>query len=164
MTNKEILLVVDVFSNEKDIDKEIIFQAIEAALESATIARYEFPIKARVVIDRITGAYTTYRRWQVLEESEEFTGGIEFPTTQISLQAAQIDEPDCEVDDFVEEEIDSVEFGRISAQAAKQVIIHKVREAERKKVADAYMDKVGELVTGVIKRIEKGSVFVFVVI
>lgn len=159
MANKEILLVVDVFSNEKDIDKEIIFQAIESALESATIARYEFPVKARVVIDRITGAYTTYRRWQVLEESDEFTGGIEFPTTQISLQAAQIDEPDCEVDDFVEEEIDSVEFGRISAQAAKQVIIHKVREAERKKVADAYMDKVGELVTGVIKRIEKGSVY-----
>ena len=159
MSNKDILLVADVFSNEKDIDKEIIFQAIESALESATVARYEFPIKARVVIDRLTGTYTTFRRWQVVEESEEFSGGIEFPTTQISLQVAQIDEPEIEVDDFVEDEIDSVEFGRISAQAAKQVIIHKVREAERKKVADAYIDKVGELVTGVIKRIEKGSVY-----
>ena len=102
--------------------KEVIFQAIESALESATLARYEFPIKARVAIDRITGAYTTFRRWQVVEENEEFSGGIEFPTTQISLQVAQIDDPDCEVDDFVEDEIESVEFGRISAQAAKQVI------------------------------------------
>jgi len=160
MANKEVLLVVDVFSNEKDIEKEVIFQAIESALESATVTRYEFPVKARVVIDRLTGAYQTYRRWQVVEESDEFAGGVEFPTTQISLRAAQIDEPDIEVDDFVEDDIESVEFGRISAQSAKQVIIHKVREAERKKVADAYMDRVGELVTGVIKRIEKGNVYV----
>jgi N utilization substance protein A len=159
MADKDILLVVDVFSNEKDIDKEIIFQAIESALESATISRYEFPILARVSIDRITGENTTYRRWQIVEENAEFPGGIEFPTTQISLQVAQIDEPEMEVDDFVEDEIEAAEFGRISAQAAKQVIIHKVREAERKKVADAYMDRVGELVTGVIKRIEKGSVY-----
>lgn len=159
MADKDVLLVVDVFSNEKDIEKEIIFQAIESALESATVSRYAFPILARVSIDRITGENTTFRRWQVVEESAEFPGGIEFPTTQISLQVAQIDEPEIEVDDFVEDDIEAVEFGRISAQAAKQVIIHKVREAERKKVADAYMDKVGELVTGVIKRIEKGSVY-----
>ncbi|BCG62968.1 MAG: N utilization substance protein A [Methyloprofundus sp.] len=160
MANKEVLLVVDVFSNEKDIDKEIIFEAIETALESATVSSYEFPIKARVIIDRLTGGYTTYRRWQVVNESDEFPGGLEFPTTQISLQAAQIDEPSIEVDDFIEDEIESVEFGRISAQSAKQVIIHKVREAERKKVADAYIDRVGELVTGVIKRIEKGNVYI----
>ncbi|WP_428353754.1 transcription termination factor NusA [Methyloprofundus sp.] len=159
MADKDVLLVVDVFSNEKDIEKEIIFQAIESALESATISRFEFPIKARVSIDRITGTNTTYRRWEVIEESEEFPGGIEFPTTQIALQVAQIDEPEIEVGDFVEDEIEPAEFGRISAQTAKQVIIHKVREAERKKVADAYIDKVGELVTGVIKRIEKGSVY-----
>ncbi|GFO73769.1 transcription termination/antitermination protein NusA [Bathymodiolus platifrons methanotrophic gill symbiont] len=159
MADKDVLLVVDVFSNEKDIEKEVIFQAIESALESATVSRYEFPIKARVSIDRITGENTTYRRWQVVEETDEFPGGIEFPTTQISLQAAQVDDPEIEVDDFVEDEIEAAEFGRISAQAAKQVIIHKVREAERKKVADAYIDKVGELVTGVIKRIEKGSVY-----
>ena len=159
MADKDVLLVVDVFSNEKDIEKEIIFQAIESALESATISRYEFPIKARVSINRITGANTTYRRWQVVEESTEFPGGVEFPTTQISLQIARIDDPEIEVEDFVEDEIEPVEFGRISAQAAKQVIIHKVREAERKKVADAYIDRVGELVTGVIKSIEKGSVY-----
>lgn len=160
MANKEVLLVVDVFSNEKDIEKEVIFQAIESALESATVARYEFPVKVRVAINRLTGAYTTFRRWQVVEESDAFVGGIEFPTTQISLQVAQIDQPDIEVGDFIEDEIESVEFGRISAQSAKQVIIHKVREAERKKVADAYVDRVGELVTGVIKRIEKGNVYI----
>lgn len=160
MVNKEILLIVDVFSNEKDIEKDIVFQAIESALESATVSRYEFPVKVRVVINRDTGDYSTLRRWQVVEESDEFQGGVEFPTTQISLQVAQIDNPDIEVGDFIEDEIESVEFGRISAQAAKQVIIHKVREAERKKVADAYMDRVGELVTGVIKRIEKGSVYI----
>ena len=159
MADKDVLLVVDVFSNEKDIEKEIIIQAIESALESATVSRYAFPILARVSIDRITGENTTFRRWQVVEESAEFPGGIEFPTTQISLQVAQLDEPEIEVDDFVEDDIEAVEFGRISAQAAKQVIIHKVREAERKKVADAYIDRVGELVTGVIKRIEKGSVY-----
>jgi len=160
MANKEILLIVDVFSNEKDIEKNVIFEAIESALESATIAGYEVPIKVRVVIDRVTGIYTTYRRWQVVEESDEFQGGIEFPTTQISLAVAQLDEPDIEVDDFIEDEIESVEFGRIAAQTAKQVIIHKVRDAERRKVAEAYQDRVGELVTGVIKRIEKGNVYI----
>jgi len=159
MSNKEILLVVDVFSNERDIEKGIIFEAMESALESATIARYNFPIKARVVIDRVTGDYKTYRCWEVVEDSSEINSGIEFPTMQISLMAAQIDEPEIEKGDFIEDEIESVEFGRISAQMAKQVIIHKVREAERKKVADAYRDRVGELVTGVIKRIEKGSIY-----
>lgn len=159
MADKDILLVVDVFSNEKDIEKEIIFQAIESALESATISRYEFAILARVSIDRETGANTTFRRWQVVEENAEFASGVAFPTTQVTLKVAQIEDPEIEVDDFVEDETEPAEFGRISAQAAKQVIIHKVREAERKKVADAYMDKVGELVTGVIKRIEKGSVY-----
>jgi len=159
MSNKEILLVVDVFSNERDIEKGIIFEAMESALESATIARYNFPIKARVVIDRITGDYKTYRCWEVVEDSSEINSGIEFPTMQISLMAAQVDEPEIEKGDFIEDEIESVEFGRISAQMAKQVIIHKVREAERKKVADAYRDRVGELVTGVIKRIEKGSIY-----
>jgi len=159
MSNKEILLVVDVFSNERDIEKSIIFEAMESALESATIARYAFPIKARVEIDRITGNYITYRRWQIVDTNAEGANGLEFPTTQISLEVAQLDDPEIEVDEYIEEEVESVEFGRISAQTAKQVIIHKVREAERKKVADAYQDRVGELVTGVIKRIEKGSVY-----
>lgn len=160
MVNKDILLVADVFSNEKEIEKEVIFQAIESALESATVSRYKFPIKVRVCIDRMTGVNTTYRQWQVVEESDEFAGGVEFPTTQIALQVAQIDNPEIKVHDFVEDEIEPVKFGRISAQTAKQAIIHKIREAERKKIADIYMDKVGELVIGVIKRIKKGNIYI----
>lgn len=159
MANKEILLVVDVFSNEKAIEKEIVFQAIEAALEMATVKRYPNPIKARVEIDRKTGDYKTYRLWDVVAPNSEINGDVEFPGTQILLDVARLDNPDAQVGDVVEEEIESVEFGRIAAQTAKQVIIHKVREAERKKIVDAYKNRVGELITGVVKRIEKGSVY-----
>ncbi|MGR9051214.1 MAG: transcription termination factor NusA [Gammaproteobacteria bacterium] len=159
MANKEILLVVDVFSNEKDIDKEIIFQAVESALEAATAKRYGNQIKARVDIDRKTGDYKTYRRWEVVEPDADFEGGLEFPESQILLEDASKGNPDIQVGDFVEEQIESVEFGRIAAQTAKQVIIHKVREAERRKIVDAYVDRVGELITGIVKRIEKGNVF-----
>ncbi|HEX5605607.1 MAG TPA: transcription termination factor NusA [Candidatus Binatia bacterium] len=159
MANKEILLVVDVFSNEKAIEKEVVFQAIESALEMATIKRYANPIKARVEIDRKTGDYKTYRLWDVVAPNSEINGDVEFPGTQILLDVAKFDNPDAQVGDVVEEEIESVEFGRIAAQTAKQVIIHKVREAERKKIVDAYKSRVGELITGVVKRIEKGSVY-----
>ncbi|MEY4210716.1 MAG: transcription termination/antitermination protein NusA [Pseudomonadota bacterium] len=159
MANKEILLVADVFANEKEIDKEIIFQAIESALEAATVKRYENPVKARVSINRHTGDYTTYRRWQVVGINPDINGDVEFPGWQILLEAAQIDEPNIEIGDFVEEEVESVAFCRIAAQTAKQVIIQKVREAERRKIVEAYQDRVGDLVTGVVKRIEKGSVY-----
>ena len=159
MANKEILLVADVFANEKEIDKEIIFQAIESALEAATVKRYETPIKARVSINRQTGAYSTFRRWQVVEPNADINGDVEFPGTQILLEAAQMDNPNIQVGDFIEEEIESVDFCRIAAQTAKQVIIQKVREAERRKIVEAYEDRVGELITGVVKRLEKGSVY-----
>jgi transcription termination/antitermination protein NusA len=159
MANKEILLVVEVFSNEKEIEKEIIFQAIESALETATIKRYAHPIKARVAIDRKTGDYKTYRQWEVVAANPHVDGDVEFPTTQVLLEVAKLDNPNVQVGDLIEEEIESVDFGRIAAQTAKQVIIHKVREAERKKVVDAYKSRVGELVTGTVKRIEKGSVY-----
>jgi N utilization substance protein A len=159
VANKEILLVVDVFSNEKAIEKEVVFQAIESALEMATIKRYANPIKARVEIDRKTGDYKTYRLWDVVAPNSEINGDVEFPGTQILLDVAQFDNSNAQVGDVVEEEIESVEFGRIAAQTAKQVIIHKVREAERKKIVDAYKNRVGELITGVVKRIEKGSVY-----
>lgn len=159
MANKEILLVADVFANEKEIDKEIIFQAIESALEAATVKRYENPIKARVSINRHTGDYSTYRRWQVVEPDPQINGDVEFPGSQVLLEVAQMEQPDIKVGEFVEEEIESVEFCRIAAQTAKQVIIQKVREAERKKIVDAYQDRVGELVTGIVKRLEKGSVY-----
>jgi len=159
MANKEILLVVEVFSNEKEIEKEIVFQAIESALETATIKRHVNQIKARVAIDRKTGDYSTYRQWEVVDANPACAGDVEFPTTQILLEVARLDNPDAQVGDIIEEEIESVDFGRIAAQTAKQVIIHKVREAERKKIVDAYQSRVGELVTGVVKRIEKGSIY-----
>jgi transcription termination/antitermination protein NusA len=159
VANKEILLVVEVFSNEREIEKEIVFQAIESALEAATIKRHANQIKARVAIDRKTGDYTTYRQWDVVDVNPSCDGDVEFPTTQVLLEVARLDNPDIQIGDVVEEEIESVDFGRISAQTAKQVIIHKVREAERRKIVEAYTSRIGELITGIVKRIEKGSVY-----
>ncbi|MCB1756578.1 MAG: transcription termination/antitermination protein NusA, partial [Gammaproteobacteria bacterium] len=122
--SKEILLVVDAVSNEKGVDEEIIFGALEAALASATRKKYAMDIDVRVVIDRETGDYKTHRRWEVLEDDAE----QEFPLRQMGLSAAGEDNPGVQVGDYVEEEIESVEFGRIAAQAAKQVIVQKVRE------------------------------------
>jgi N utilization substance protein A len=172
--DKEILLVVDVVSNEKGIDKEIIFQAIEAALATATRKRHGGEIDARVAIDRQTGAYETFRRWQVIDETrvpdetgEEGEDGedgedalvYEHPERQITLTEARQRDPDLKHGDFVEEPMESVDFGRIGAQTAKQVIVQKVREAERAQVVEAYKDRVGDLVTGVVKRVERGNVY-----
>ena len=157
--NKEILYVVDAVSHEKDVDKEIIFGAIESALAQATKKRHQTDILVRVDIDRESGDYETYRRWEVIDLAETEDGMLESPTKEITLEAAQIDEPDIEAGEFVEEQIDSVEFGRIAAQTAKQVIVQKVREAERMRVVDAYRDKVGELIMGVVKRVERGNVY-----
>lgn len=159
MANKEILLVVEVFSAEKEIEKELVFQAIESALETATIKRHVNQIRARVTIDRKTGDYKTFRQWEVVDANSACAGDVEFPTTQVLLEVAQLDNPKAQVGDIIEEEIESVDFGRIAAQTAKQVIIHKVREAERKKIVDEYKSRIGELVTGIVKRVEKGSVY-----
>ncbi len=159
MANKEILLVAEVFSNEREIEKEVVFQAIESALEAATVKRHANVIKARVEINRKTGDYITYRQWEVVDVNPTSAGDVEFPTTQVLLEVARLDDANIQVGDFVEEEIESVDFGRIAAQTAKQVIIHKVREAERLKIVEAYKDRVGELITGIVKRIEKGSVY-----
>ena len=158
-TNKEILLVADVFANEKDIDKEIVFEALESALAAAAIKRHENQINSRVVIDRATGDYITYRRWEVVAANDEIDGDLEYPDSQALLEVVHMDDPDAEVGDFIEEEIESVSFCRIAAQTAKQVIIQKIREAERKKVVEAYQDRVGELISGVVKRLEKGSIY-----
>jgi N utilization substance protein A len=155
--SKEILMVVDAVSNEKDVEKPIIFEAIEAALASATRKRHGDDILVRVAIDRHTGDYETFRRWEVVEEYA--ADESDAPLRQITLEAARQDNPEIQVGDFVEEEIESIEFGRIAAQAAKQVIVQKVREAERAKVVEAFKDREGQLVTGVVKRIDRGNVF-----
>ncbi|MCP4075717.1 MAG: transcription termination/antitermination protein NusA [Gammaproteobacteria bacterium] len=158
MDNKEILLVADTVSNEKGVDREVIFEAIEAALASATRKKHQKEIGVRVDIDRNTGHYDTYRQWEVVESAEN--GGLEEPLKQITLEAAQIDEPEIQLGEFVEEQIDSVDFDRIAAQTAKQVIVQKVREAERRKVIEAYADREGTLVMGQVKRVERGNVYV----
>jgi len=167
MDSKEILMVVDAVSNEKGIDKEIIFDAIEIALATATRKRQLGDIDARVAIDRESGEYETFRRWQVIDESlaaeadedDEDVLTFEFPGRQYTLAAARELEPDLNHGDYIEEPMESVDFGRIGAQTAKQVIVQKVREAERAMVVEAYQDRVGELVTGVVKRVERGNVY-----
>ncbi|WP_411726179.1 transcription termination factor NusA [Methyloglobulus sp.] len=159
MANKEILLVAEVFSNEKDIDKEIVFEAIESALEAATIKRHTNQIKVRVIIDRKIGNYVTYRQWDVVDANPEIDGDVEFPASQILLETARLEDKNIQVGDVIQKEIESVEFGRIAAQTAKQVIIQKVREAERQKIVEAYKSRIGELITGIVKRIEKGNVY-----
>ena len=161
--SKEILMVVDAVSNEKGVDREVIFSAIETALASATKKRHQYDIDARVAIDRETGDYDTFRRWVVVNEHPESEddeeGGYRYPTRQLLLEAARFDDPEIQVGDYVEEQIDSVDFGRIGAQTAKQVIVQKVREAERAQVVEAYNDRIGELVTGIVKRVERGNVY-----
>ena len=155
--NKEILMVVDVVSNEKGVSKEIIFEAIEAALASATKKRNREDIEVRVSIDRKTGDYDTFRRWEVVEDNDE---PLEYPTRQLKLGAAREQQSDINVGDYIEEPMESVEFGRIAAQTAKQVIVQKVREAERAQIIDAYEDRVGEMVSGVVKRVERSGVII----
>jgi len=154
--NREILLVVDAVSNEKGVEKEIIFEAIEAALASATRKKNGGEIEVRVAIDRETGDYDTFRRWLVVDDAE--TPVLENPIGEITLSAARSEDPDIQPGDFVEDQIESIDFGRIAAQTAKQVIVQKVREAERAKVVEAYQDRVGELVTGIVKRADRGTI------
>ncbi len=153
--NKEILMVVDVVSNEKGVAKDIIFEAIEAAMATATKKRHREDIEVRVAINRETGDYDTFRQWEAMPDSEE---ALEFPARQVYLSDALEQASDIEEGGFIEETMDSVEFGRIAAQTAKQVIVQKVREAERNQVIEAYQDRVGEMVSGVVKRVERGSV------
>jgi N utilization substance protein A len=154
--SKDILMVVDVVSAEKGVEKEIIFQAIEAALASATKKRYGSDIDARVAIDRHTGDYNTFRRWEVVDDEDE---NFESPERQVLYTRAQDLRPGIAVGEYIEEPLESVEFGRIAAQTAKQVIVQKVREAEREMVIEAYRDRAGELVTGTVKRVERGNVY-----
>lgn len=156
--SKEILLVVEAMSNEKGVDKEVIVEAIEAALASATKKRYPEEIDVRVAVDRQTGEYSTFHRWQVIED--EALDEVEFPEHVMVLSEARKRQPDVQVGEFIEEPMESIAFGRIAAQTAKQVIVQKVREAERAKVLDAYRDRVGELITGIVKKVERGNVIV----
>lgn len=162
--DKEILMVADAVSNELDVDKTIIYEAIEAALAMATRKRHGADIDVRVAIDPQTGTYDTFRCWTVIdpEAQDEETGEeIEFnPERDITLEDAQAKKSDAKIGDVIEEPMESVAFGRIAAQTAKQVIVQKVREAERAKVQDAYKRRVGELLSGVVKKANRDFVIV----
>jgi N utilization substance protein A len=154
--SKELLLVVDAVANEKGVDKGVIFDAMEAALASAAKKRYvDQDVSIRVSINRNNGDYETFRRWEVVPDDIV----MESPDRMTRLMDAVDEKPGSEVGDFVEEQIENPEFGRIAAQAAKQVIVQRVREAERAQVVDAFRDRVGELITGVVKRVERGAVY-----
>ncbi|NOZ54234.1 MAG: transcription termination/antitermination protein NusA [Gammaproteobacteria bacterium] len=157
MNNKEILLVVDAVSNEKGISRQTIFEAIESALATASKKLSGSDIDARVAIDQTSGEYQTFRRWEIMPDDGE---ELEYPDKQILLHDALKQNPEAEVGGYIDEPMESVEFGRIAAQAAKQVIVQKVREAERARVVEAFIGRVGELVMGVVKRVDKGNVII----
>jgi len=154
--SNEILTIVETVSREKGISREIIFEALEAALATATRKKHAGDIDAKVTIDRETGDYTTVRLWDVLDDDAE----IESSDRQIHVSDARRVDSNTQVGDQVEDPLEPVEFGRIAAQAAKQVIMQKVREAERVRIVGEFEERKGEMVTGVVKRMERGDVIV----
>jgi N utilization substance protein A len=152
--SKEILYVAEALSNEKNVSKEVIFEAVELALASATRKKHRKDMDVKVIIDTETGDYRSFRRWEVVSEED-----FEFEDKQITLKDAHKEDPELEIGDIIEEEMESIEFGRIAAQTAKQVILQKVREAERMQVVERFEDRVGEVLNGVVKRADRGHIF-----
>ncbi|MFJ2532382.1 transcription termination factor NusA, partial [Pseudomonas helmanticensis] len=152
---KEVLLVVESVSNEKGVPASVIFEALELALATATKKRFEDEVDLRVEINRHTGSYETFRRWTVVEENDLDDPAIETWPTKVAET-----HPGAKVGDVVEEKIESIEFGRIAAQTAKQVIVQKVREAERAQVVDAYRERLGEIISGTVKKVTRDNVIV----
>ena len=153
--NKEILLVAEAVSNEKDVAKGVIFEAIEVALATATKKRYDEEADIRVVIDRKSGDYETFRRWLVVDNNAVPALG-----TELTMEEALEINPDLQPGDIWEEQVESVKFGRIAAQTAKQVIVQKVREAERAKVVEQYRDRQGELISATVKKVTRDNIIV----
>lgn len=151
--NKEILAVVEAVSNEKSIPREKIFEALESALASATKKKYGQEINIRINIDRKTGDFDTFRRWIIVNEVTQ-------PTREITLSAAQYEEPNSELGGYIEDKIDSVTFDRITTQTAKQVIVQKVREAERAMVVNAFREYEGKIVTGIVRKVNRDGISV----
>src|SRR5690554_1649332 len=150
--SKEVLLVVESVSNEKGVPAGVIFEALELALATATKKRYEEEVELRVAINRQNGNYETFRCWKVVDADD-----LVNPAAELTVEQARERKPDAQVGDLIEEPIESIEFGRIAAQTAKQVIVQKVREAERAQVVDAYRGKVGEIVSGTVKKVTRDS-------
>ena len=150
--SREILMLVDALAREKNVGREVVFGALEQALASATKKRFKEDADVRVAIDRETGDYESFRRWQVVTETE-----LESEDFQILLIDAQDKHPDIELGDYIEEPLENIEFGRIGAQAAKQVILQKIRDAEREQIISDFLERGEQLVTGVVKRVDRGN-------
>ncbi|MEJ2173794.1 MAG: transcription termination factor NusA [bacterium] len=153
--SRDLLMQADALAREKNVDKDVVFAALEFALASATKKKYSDDIDVRVSIDRASGDYSPFRRWQVVEDE-----ALEFPERQIGLAEAQLRDPNLKLEDFIEEPLEPVEFGRIGAQAAKQVILQRIRDAEREQILNEFLSRGDELVTGTIKRMERGNAIV----
>lgn len=152
--NKEILLVAETVSNEKGVSRDVIFEAIELALAAATKKRFkEDDVDIRVEIDRESGDYRSFRRWLVVPDEELYEFG-----RQLTLDEAHEHDTSLQLGDTYEEEVESVAFGRIAAQTAKQVIVQKVREAERAQIIEEYEDRVGDLISGIVKKVTRDSI------
>jgi len=154
--SREVLLLADALAREKNVDTEVVFGALEAALAHATKKRFEEDAEIRVTIDRRTGEYEAFRRWEVLPDE----AGLEFPDRQYLLFEAQEIDPAIEIGQFIEEPTEAVDFGRIGAQAAKQVILQKIRDAEREQVLNDFLARNESLVSGTIKRMERGNAII----
>jgi N utilization substance protein A len=153
--SREVLLLVDALAREKSVDKDIVFSALESALASATKKRFSEEADVRVSIDRETGEYDSFRRWQVMDDET-----FETPDLHIKLEEARKRNPDIQLEEYIEEPLESIDFGRIGAQAAKQVIFQKIRDAEREQILSDFMERKEHLVSGTIKRIERGNAIV----
>lgn len=149
--NKEILSVVESVSNEKCIPREKIFKALESALETATKRKQEGDINIRININRKTGNFNTFRRWLVVEIVNQ-------PKKEITIDAAKLENKQIKIGEYVEEKMDSIVFDRITTQTAKQVIVQKVREAEREIIIEQFKEKVGEIITGIVKKINRENI------
>lgn len=154
--SREILLLVDALAHEKNVDKEVVFSALEYALASATKKRFAEDADVRVQIDRETGEYESFRRWTLLTDDQ----ALENPAAQMYADDERAEGKQISAENTFEEPLENVEFGRIGAQAAKQVILQKVREAEREQILNDFLERDEHLVTGVIKRMEKGNAIV----
>ncbi|RKT49624.1 NusA antitermination factor [Azonexus fungiphilus] len=153
--SRELLLLVDALAREKNVNKEIVFGALELALASATKKRIHDEAEVRVSIDRATGNYDSFRRWQVVADSEYVN-----EYQQIPLSEATKDDPEIEPGDYLEESLEPIDFGRIGAQAAKQVILQKIRDAEREQILQDFLDRKEHIVFGTIKRMERGNAII----
>ena len=151
--SREILLLVDALGREKDVDKEIVFGALELALASATKKRFQEDVDVRASVDRTTGEFSFFRRWQVINDGDP----IEEPARQVPLAEAKKQNPDIQAGEYIEKPLGGLEVGRIGAQTAKQVILQKIREAEREQILNDFLARKEPLVTGVIKRMERGN-------